>query len=169
MPALGSQCTLFRAVCTGNERKRYIFYLKILLICEWVYQTDIESLCPPLKPFTLLGVQSWVRFCQQEFGMFHHPAWAVGSHSSGPPVGGTPQILVDKTSSMTGCLRVYNYTNDFLICMDTWFIHLVRSAGNVPASLCSSHFKTHSLGQIVVKLFLKCWHGGCRQMVDGIR
>ena len=25
-------------------------------------------------------------------GMFHHPAWAVGSYSSGPPAGGTPQI-----------------------------------------------------------------------------
>ena len=29
----------------------------------------------------------WLRF-----GMFHHPAWAVGSYSSGPPAGGTPQI-----------------------------------------------------------------------------
>ena len=36
------------------------------------------------------------------------PAWAVGSsYSSGPPAGGTPQILVDKTSPMTGRLRVY--------------------------------------------------------------
>ena len=41
---------------------------------------------------TLLGVPSCVRFCQQEFEMFHHPAWAVGSYSSGPPAGGTPQI-----------------------------------------------------------------------------
>ena len=29
----------------------------------------------------------WLRF-----GMFHHPAWAVGSYSSGPPAVGTPQI-----------------------------------------------------------------------------
>ena len=36
------------------------------------------------------------------------PSWAVGSYSSGPPAGGTPQILVDKTSPMTGRLRVYN-------------------------------------------------------------
>ena len=57
---------------------------------------------------TLLGVQSWVRFCQQEFGEFPWPAWAVGSYSSGPPAGGTPQILIDKTSPMTGRLRVYS-------------------------------------------------------------
>ena len=31
--------------------------------------------------------------------MFHHPAWAVGSYSSGPPAGGTPQIQVNKTQS----------------------------------------------------------------------
>ena len=35
-------------------------------------------------------------------------AWAVGSYSTGPPAGGTPQILFDKTSSMTGRLRVYS-------------------------------------------------------------
>ena len=58
-------------------------------------------------PCTLLGVPSCVRFCQQEFGEFPWPAWAVGSYSSGPPAGGTPQILVDKTSRMTGRLRVY--------------------------------------------------------------
>ena len=29
----------------------------------------------------------WLRF-----GMFHHPAWAVSSYSSGPPAGGTSQI-----------------------------------------------------------------------------
>ena len=34
------------------------------------------------------------------------PAWAVGSYSSGPPAGGTPQILVDKTFRMTSRLRV---------------------------------------------------------------
>ena len=55
---------------------------------------------------TLLGVQSWVRFCQQEFGEFPWPAWAVGSYSSGPAAGGTPQILVDKTLRMTSRLRV---------------------------------------------------------------
>ena len=29
--------------------------------------------------------------------MFHHPAWAVGTYSSGPPAGGTPQIQVNPT------------------------------------------------------------------------
>ena len=46
---------------------------------------------------TLLGVQSWVRFCQQEFGEFPRPAWAVGSYSSGPPAGGKlPKFLSSK-------------------------------------------------------------------------
>ena len=35
------------------------------------------------------------------------PAWAVGGYSSGPPAGGNPQILFDKTSPMSGRLRVY--------------------------------------------------------------
>ena len=34
--------------------------------------------------------------------MFHHPAWAVGSYSSGPPARGTPQTLIFKTWRMTG-------------------------------------------------------------------
>ena len=63
---------------------------------------------------TLLGVQSWVRFCQQEFGEFPRPAWAVGSYSS-PPAGGTPQILVDKPSPMTGRLRVYSNCDEILV------------------------------------------------------
>ena len=29
--------------------------------------------------------------------MFHHPAWAVGSYSSGPPAGGTPKIYVNSS------------------------------------------------------------------------
>ena len=56
---------------------------------------------------TLLGGSSFARFCQQEFGEFPRPAWAVGSYSSGPTAGGTPQILVDKTLRMTSRLRVY--------------------------------------------------------------
>ena len=35
---------------------------------------------------------SGTRFCWLRFGMFHHPAWAVCSYSSGPPAEGTPQI-----------------------------------------------------------------------------
>ena len=41
---------------------------------------------------TLLGGSSFARFCQQEFGEFPRPAWAVGSYSSGPAAGGTPQF-----------------------------------------------------------------------------
>ena len=37
--------------------------------------------CPRRLGFVLLGV-----------GIFHHPAWAVGSYSGGPPAGGNPQI-----------------------------------------------------------------------------
>ena len=51
-----------------------------------------------------------MRVCQQEFGEFPRPAWAVGSYSSGPPAGGTPQILVHKTSAISGRRRVYNNT-----------------------------------------------------------
>ena len=66
---------------------------------------------PFLKPFfkamsTLLGVPSCVRFCQQEFGEF---PWLVGRYCSyllPKQAGGTPQIIVDKTSCMTGRLRV---------------------------------------------------------------
>ena len=58
-----------------------------------------------------LSIQSWVRFCQQEFGEFPWPAWAVGSYSNGPPAGVTPQIVVDRTSPVTGRLRVYSNIN----------------------------------------------------------
>ena len=51
---------------------------------------------------------TFARFCQQEFGEFPRPAWAVGSYCSGPPAGGTPQIIVDKTLRMTSRLRVYS-------------------------------------------------------------
>ena len=68
---------------------------------------------------TLLGVQSWVRFCQQEFGEF---PWLVGRYCSyllPKQARGTPQILVDKTSPMTGHVYVgsplgYAWT-DFII------------------------------------------------------
>ena len=42
---------------------------------------------------TLLGVQSWVRFYQQEFGEFPWPAWTVGSYSSGPPMTWKPMSV----------------------------------------------------------------------------
>ena len=36
-------------------------------------------------------------FCWLRFGMFPHPAWAVGSYSSSPRARGTPQIKVNPT------------------------------------------------------------------------
>ena len=56
---------------------------------------------------TLLGVQSWVRFCQQEFGEFPRLVGRYCSYLLPKQAGGTPQILVDKISYMTGRLRVY--------------------------------------------------------------
>ena len=59
-----------------------------------------------LKMFsgTEQGALSVARFCYVFPCELRGPAWAVGS---GPPAGGTPQILVNKTSRMTGRLRVY--------------------------------------------------------------
>ena len=76
----------------------------------------ICGFCPAqkfCKIHTHLGGHSWLKFCQQEFGEFPRPAWAVGSYSSGPL--GTPQILADKTSPMSVCLRVYNVWSKFRI------------------------------------------------------
>ena len=55
---------------------------------------------------TLLGVQSWVRFCRQEFGEFPQLVGRYYSYLLPKQARGTPQILVDKTSPMTGRLRV---------------------------------------------------------------
>ena len=55
--------------------------------------------------YTLLGVQSWVRFCKQEFGDF--PRLVGRFYSYLLQARGTPQILVDKTSPMTRRLIVY--------------------------------------------------------------
>ena len=57
---------------------------------------------------TILGVQSWVRFCWQEFGEFPRLLGRYCSYILPKQAGGTPQILVNKTSPMTGRLRVYN-------------------------------------------------------------
>ena len=73
------------------------------------FSTKLKTIYPIYTvPCTLLGGSSFARFCQQEFGEFPRPAWAVGSYSSGPLALGTPQILVDKTLRMTSRLRVYN-------------------------------------------------------------
>ena len=55
---------------------------------------------------TLLGVQSWVRFCQQEFGEFPRLVGRYCSYQLPKQTRGTPQFLVVKTSFMTGRLRV---------------------------------------------------------------
>ena len=44
-----------------------------------------------------VGRPVFARFWRKEFGEFPRPALAVGSYSSGPPAGGTPQILLFKT------------------------------------------------------------------------
>ena len=48
-----------------------------------------------------------MRFCQQEFGKFPRLVGRYCSYLLPKQAGGTPQILVDKTSRMTGRLRVY--------------------------------------------------------------
>ena len=58
---------------------------------------------------TLLGVPSCVRFCQQEFGELPRLVGRYCSYLLPKQAGGTPQILVDKTSRMTGRLRVYKF------------------------------------------------------------
>ena len=59
-----------------------------------------------------------------EFLEFPRTAWAVGSYSSGPPAGGTPQNLVDKTSRMTGCLRVYIIGSYLILYSGGGHVHL---------------------------------------------
>ena len=116
---------------------------------------------------TLLGVPSWVRFCRQEFGEFPRPAWAVGSYSSGPPAGWTPQILDDKTSPMMGSLRVY------CVCgvaeLPTYArrrkgdVHLLRHGRQLTSVSCiTRHFiqsASIALSQGLVKRF--CWCSSC--------
>ena len=88
--------------------------------------SKILSVHPALKPFelvqtqnqnrsfnALLGVPSCVRFCQQEFGEFPRLVGRYCSYLLPKQAGGTPQILVDKTSRMTGRLRVYCNWNQF--------------------------------------------------------
>ena len=64
---------------------------------------------------TLLGVQLWVRFCRQEFGEFPRLVGRYCDYLLPKQAMGTPQILVDKTSPMTGCLRVYFSDNPTLL------------------------------------------------------
>ena len=55
-------------------------------------------------------------------GMFHHPAWAVGSYKSGPPAGGTPQIYKSTqpryltTRVILYVLRLKNHLKSYYTC-----------------------------------------------------
>ena len=73
-----------------------------------------------IKMTTLLGVPSCVRFCQQEFVEFPRLVGRYCSYLLPKQAGGTPQILVDKTSAMSGRLRVY------MMVVVTVALHLFR-------------------------------------------
>ena len=60
-----------------------------------------------IKMTTLLGVQSWVRFCRQEFVEFPRLVGRYCSYLLPMQAGGTPQILIFKTLRMTGRPKVY--------------------------------------------------------------
>ena len=63
---------------TGEESVPESEGWSIRLITSFCWHQNKTSLTAQI-PYTLLGVQSWVRFCWQEFGEFPWPAWAVGS------------------------------------------------------------------------------------------
>ena len=56
---------------------------------------------------TLLGVQSWERFYQQEFGEFPWPAWTVGSYSSGSPALEHPKSKLNLPRFASRCVTLY--------------------------------------------------------------
>ena len=59
---------------------------------KWGLSEDAnECISYKARKDTRLGVQSWVRFCQQEYGECPRPAWAVGSYSSGHQPGELPK------------------------------------------------------------------------------
>ena len=60
-----------------------------------------------LRSCTLLGVPSCVRLCQQKFGQFPRLVGRYCSYLLPMQAGGIPETFVDKTSRMTGRLRVY--------------------------------------------------------------
>ena len=52
-------------------------------------------------------IHSFAMFCYVFLCELRGPAWAVGSHSSSPPAGGIPQIIIFKTLWMTGWKALY--------------------------------------------------------------
>ena len=63
--------------------------------------------------------------------------WVDFDFGSGrvPPAGGTPQILVDKTSPMTGRLTLYIYSTCILVRV-TLHIALECSSGDISNNYC---------------------------------
>ena len=72
----------------------------------------------------------WLRF-----GMFHHPAWAVGSYSSGPPAGGTPQFRVNPTYCTTRCPTLYSCSRNEIT---------VSNTGKLFCGLCICKYQEQS-------------------------
>ena len=70
----------------------------------------IKNQCMPSQNtymlYTLLGGSSFARFCQQEVGEFPRLVGRYCSYLLPKQARRTTQILVDKTSPMTGRLRV---------------------------------------------------------------
>ena len=91
----------FLAKITVFRPKVFYFGCSGRNITKHVKQVDEQR-------FTLLGVQSWVRFCRQEFGEFTQLVGRYCSYLLPKQAGGTRQILVDKTLRMTSRLRVYS-------------------------------------------------------------
>ena len=82
-------CALTRAILNILR----IFSSPAVVICDT--EDGIDVALAPSKRMNIQGgdggwLLGWVNF---DLGMmFHHPAWAVGSYSSGLQAGGTPQI-----------------------------------------------------------------------------
>ena len=104
------------------------------------YRSNLSLYSVGTRQCTLLGVQSWVRFCQQEFGEFPRLVGRYCSYLLPKQAGGTPQILVDKTSPMTGRLRVYTATSPTNRIgptnasgdVSTWCIYISKFYGSNP-------------------------------------
>ena len=103
---INGRYTVIRPLCNG----RYI--LTVTTVTYRPHQYGRLSAAPFNSCSLLYTLRQLVRFCQQDFGEFPRPSWAVGSYSSSPQAGGTLQVLVDKTLRMTSRLRVYADLNN---------------------------------------------------------
>ena len=66
-------------------------------------------------------MSSWTGFCWLGFGMFHHPAWAVGSYSSGPPAGELPKFLSTEPRCTTTCRTLYICGHGLTTCYNNYY------------------------------------------------